>query len=102
MGEDSLLRGRAMRLTDRRGERGVLDQLITAVRAGGSRVLVVRTGSWSVWRSWGSCRRWPPSARWCAWSMTSSGSIGRPELVVEGYQWNQWRKASAAASRRAE
>jgi DNA-binding CsgD family transcriptional regulator/tetratricopeptide (TPR) repeat protein len=30
-----------MRLTDRRRERGVLDQLITAVRAGGSRVLVV-------------------------------------------------------------
>jgi hypothetical protein len=29
-------------LTDRRGECGVLDQLITAVRAGGSRVLVVR------------------------------------------------------------
>ena len=29
-------------LTDRRGERGVLDQLVDAVRAGGSRVLVVR------------------------------------------------------------
>src|ERR1017187_4898897 len=42
MGEDSRLRGRAMELTGRRGERGVLDQLINAVRAGGSRVLVVR------------------------------------------------------------
>ena len=42
MGEDSGLQGRAGALTDRRGERGVLDQLIDAVRAGGSRVLVVR------------------------------------------------------------
>ena len=42
MGEDSRRRGRASGLTDRRGERGVLDQLIDAVRAGGSRVLVVR------------------------------------------------------------
>jgi AAA ATPase domain len=31
-----------MELTGRRGERGVLDELINAVRAGGSRVLVVR------------------------------------------------------------
>ena len=31
-----------MRLTDRHGERGMLDQLTNAVRAGGSRVLVVR------------------------------------------------------------
>ena len=36
------LRGRASGLTDRRAECGVLDQLIDAVRAGGSRVLVVR------------------------------------------------------------
>ncbi len=42
MGEDPRWRGRASGLTDRRGERGVLDQLIDAVRAGGSRVLVVR------------------------------------------------------------
>jgi DNA-binding CsgD family transcriptional regulator len=42
MGGDSLVRGRAAGLTGRRGERGVLDQLIDAVRAGGSRVLVVR------------------------------------------------------------
>src|SRR5580700_614093 len=42
MGEDSRRRGRGSGLTDRRGERGVLDQLIGAVRAGGSRVLVVR------------------------------------------------------------
>src|SRR6202162_4135970 len=42
MGEDSRLRGRAMELTGRRGERGVLDELINAVRAGGSQVLVVR------------------------------------------------------------
>jgi AAA ATPase domain len=42
MGEDSLLRGRAGKLMDRRGERGVLDQLIDGVRAGGSGVLVVR------------------------------------------------------------
>jgi len=42
MGEDSRRRGGASGLTDRRGERGVLDQLINAVRAGGSRVLVVR------------------------------------------------------------
>src|SRR5580658_9412786 len=41
MGEDSRRRGGASGLTDRRGERGVLDQLINAVRAGGSRVLVV-------------------------------------------------------------
>src|SRR6202167_5854219 len=34
--------GRASGLTDRRDERGVLDQLIDVVRAGGSRVLVVR------------------------------------------------------------
>src|SRR5579872_768277 len=42
MGEDSRRRGGASGLRDRRGERGVLDQLINAVRAGGSRVLVVR------------------------------------------------------------
>src|SRR5580704_11892748 len=41
MADDSRLRGRASGLTDRRGERGVLDQLINTVRAGGSRVLVV-------------------------------------------------------------
>jgi hypothetical protein len=42
MADDSRLRGRASGLTDRRGERGVLDQLINTVRAGGSAVLVVR------------------------------------------------------------
>jgi DNA-binding CsgD family transcriptional regulator len=42
MAEDSRRRGRASGLTDRRGERGALDQLVNAVRAGGSRVLVVR------------------------------------------------------------
>src|ERR1700735_1777280 len=42
MGEDPRWRGRASGLTDRRAECGVLDQLISAVRAGGSRVLVVR------------------------------------------------------------
>src|SRR5580698_10033420 len=42
MGEDSRRRGGASGLTDRRGERGMLDQLLNAVRAGGSRVLVVR------------------------------------------------------------
>jgi DNA-binding CsgD family transcriptional regulator len=42
MGDDSRRRGRAIGLTDRLGERGVLDQLIDAVRAGGSQVLVVR------------------------------------------------------------
>src|ERR1700691_2703627 len=42
MGGDSRRRGRVSGLTDRRGERGVLDQLVDAVRAGGSRVLVVR------------------------------------------------------------
>jgi AAA ATPase domain len=41
MGEDPRRRGGASGLMDRRGERGVLDQLINAVRAGGSRVLVV-------------------------------------------------------------
>ena len=41
MGEDSQ-RGRANGLTNRRGECAVLDQLVNAVRAGGSRVLVVR------------------------------------------------------------
>jgi DNA-binding CsgD family transcriptional regulator len=42
MSEDSLLPGRAGKLMDRRGERGVLDQLVSGVRAGGSGVLVVR------------------------------------------------------------
>src|ERR1700740_2975874 len=42
MTEDPGLRGRASGLTDRRAECGVLDRLINAVRAGGSRVLVVR------------------------------------------------------------
>jgi DNA-binding CsgD family transcriptional regulator len=42
MGEDSRLRDRASGLTDRRGERSTLDQLISAVRAGRSRVLVIR------------------------------------------------------------
>src|SRR3984885_11357226 len=42
MGVDPRWRGRASGLADRRGDRGVLDQLIDAVRAGGSRVLVVR------------------------------------------------------------
>jgi hypothetical protein len=41
MGGDSGLRGRASGLLDRRGECAVLDQLIDAVRAGKSRVLVV-------------------------------------------------------------
>jgi DNA-binding CsgD family transcriptional regulator len=41
MGKDSLAPGRAPRLTDRRAECGVLDQLINSVRAGASRVLVV-------------------------------------------------------------
>src|SRR5580700_6691894 len=41
MGEDSRRRGRASGLTDRHAERGVLDRLISTVRAGGSRVLVV-------------------------------------------------------------
>ena len=36
------LGGRASGLTDRRGERGVLDQLVEAVRSGESRVLLVR------------------------------------------------------------
>jgi putative protein kinase ArgK-like GTPase of G3E family len=40
-GEDSRGRGRASGLTDRHAERGVLDELISTVRAGGSRVLVV-------------------------------------------------------------
>jgi DNA-binding CsgD family transcriptional regulator len=42
MGDDSLVRGRAAGLTGRRSECGVLDELARAVRAGGSRVLVVR------------------------------------------------------------
>src|SRR6202050_145144 len=42
MGGDSRRRGRVSGLTDRRGERGVLDQLVDVVQAGGSRVLVVR------------------------------------------------------------
>src|ERR1700683_1690428 len=42
LGGDSGLRGRASGLLDRPGECAVLDQLIDAVRAGGSRVLVVR------------------------------------------------------------
>src|SRR5580658_6600634 len=42
MAGDSELRGRAGGLTDRRGERGVLDQLVGAVRAGAPQVLVVR------------------------------------------------------------
>src|ERR1700733_444406 len=42
MTEDPGLRGRASGLTDRRAECAVLDRVINAVRAGGSRVLVVR------------------------------------------------------------
>jgi DNA-binding CsgD family transcriptional regulator len=42
MGDDSGLRGRAGELTGRRVECGVLEQLVGVVRAGGSRVLVVR------------------------------------------------------------
>jgi DNA-binding CsgD family transcriptional regulator len=42
MGDNSRVRGRAAGLTGRRGECGVLDQLVETVRAGGSRVLVVR------------------------------------------------------------
>src|SRR5246127_5140916 len=41
MGRVSRARGRAPRLTDGRAECGVLDQLINAVQAGASRVLVV-------------------------------------------------------------
>jgi hypothetical protein len=41
MGGDSELRGRASGLLDRSGECAVLDQLIDAVRAGKSQVLVV-------------------------------------------------------------
>jgi predicted ATPase len=42
MGENPGLQGRTSGLTGRRAERGVLDELTAAVRAGGSRVLVVR------------------------------------------------------------
>jgi ATP-dependent Clp protease ATP-binding subunit ClpA len=42
MVDHSWRRGRANGLTGRRGEREVLDQLVGVVRAGGSRVLVVR------------------------------------------------------------
>jgi DNA-binding CsgD family transcriptional regulator len=42
MADDSPVPGRASGLMDRRAECGVLDQLANAVRAGGSRVLVVR------------------------------------------------------------
>ena len=42
MGEDSQWRGRASGLTNRRDECAVLDQLVNAVQAGMSRVLVVR------------------------------------------------------------
>src|ERR1700759_857460 len=42
MGDDSLMPGRPSGLMDRQAECGVLDQLINAVQAGGSRVLVVR------------------------------------------------------------
>src|SRR6202451_3076865 len=42
MGDDSRLRGRASGLTEPRGGRRVRAQLVGAVRAGGSRVLVVR------------------------------------------------------------
>ena len=42
MGDDSLMPGRPSGLMDRKAECGVLDQLINAVQAGGSRVLVVR------------------------------------------------------------
>ena len=37
-----MIRGRPERLTDRRGERQVLDRLVEAVRSGESRILVVR------------------------------------------------------------
>jgi hypothetical protein len=42
MGGNPGLQGRTSGLTGRRGERGVLDELTASVRAGGSRVLVVR------------------------------------------------------------
>src|SRR6201997_5200952 len=42
MGDDSLMPGRPSGLMDRQAECGALDQLINAVQAGGSRVLVVR------------------------------------------------------------
>jgi hypothetical protein len=42
MDDESLARGLASGLIGRRAECGVLDQLVNAVRAGGSRVLVVR------------------------------------------------------------
>jgi hypothetical protein len=42
MTRDSRPRGRAAGLTDRLGERGTLDRLIAAVRAGDSQVLVIR------------------------------------------------------------
>src|SRR5580700_4533001 len=42
MTPDPAGRGRALGLTDRLSERGVLDRLVEAVRAGESRVLVIR------------------------------------------------------------
>src|ERR1700733_12853064 len=42
MGGDSRRRGRVSGQTDRRGERGVLDQLVNGTSEGGSRVLAVR------------------------------------------------------------
>src|ERR1700756_3102547 len=45
MGEGSRRRGRASGLMDRQAECGVLDQLMNAVQAGGSRVLVGRGGA---------------------------------------------------------
>jgi hypothetical protein len=48
---------------------------------------------WSAWPSWACCRRWLQPGRWCAWSMTNSGSIMPPHR-----SWRSWRAALGAES----
>src|ERR1700689_3640212 len=55
-----------------------------------------RAASWWGWPCWGWCRRWRPSGRWCAWSMTSSGWTA-PRCRRWGLWRGGWRPGRAAS-----
>ena len=54
-----------------------------------------RTGSWSAWRCWACCPRWPGKARYCALSMTRSGLTG-PRRRPWGSWHGGWRPSRSA------
>ena len=59
-----------------------------------------RIGSSSAWRCWVCCRRWPRSARSCAWSTMRSGWTGRLPRRWRLWPAGCWRSRWWCCSRR--